>query len=82
MRAHVRVTLRPGLLDPEARAVHASLQHLGFDEVEAVVIARTFTLELPDGTPVERVQAMARDLLANPVLDDVSIAIDEDPPCA
>ena len=44
MKVRVLVRLKPGVLDPQGRAVHHSLEGLGFDGVEDVRIGRVITL--------------------------------------
>ncbi len=79
MRATVYVSLKPGVLDPQGKAVHRSLATLGFEEVSGVRIGRAITLEL-EGTDREQAQAqleqMCQKLLANPVIEDYRIELE------
>ncbi len=71
-RAEVRVTLKPGVFDPQGAATAKALGSLGFDEVEDVRVGKylELRLEAPDETTArERVAAMCERLLANTVIE-------------
>ncbi|MGH7501223.1 MAG: phosphoribosylformylglycinamidine synthase subunit PurS [Longimicrobiales bacterium] len=74
----VRITPRPGLLDPQGKAIHGALRSLEFDEVEDVRVGKLLRLRLladsPDGARTTA-DEMCRKLLANPVTEDYEIAI-------
>ncbi len=69
MKARIHVTLKPGVLDPQGRAVHASLAGLGFQGVEDVRVGRLIELDLADGTSDQDIDQMCRKLLANTVIE-------------
>lgn len=74
----VRVTPRPGLLDPEGNAIHHALDSLGFDGVQDVRMGKAITLSIhadSESAAVEAAEAMARKLLANPVTEDFQIHV-------
>ena len=74
----VRVKPRPGLLDPQGKAVHHALGSLGFGEVSAVRVGRVLDLEVEaetSGAAEARVREMCERLLANPVTEDFEIAV-------
>ncbi|MBH1944609.1 phosphoribosylformylglycinamidine synthase subunit PurS [Citromicrobium bathyomarinum] len=73
MKKRVFVTLKPGVLDPQGRAVHHALDGLGFDGVEDVRIGRLVELELADGVSDEKVAEMCEKLLANTVIENYRI---------
>ena len=73
MQVRVHVTLKPGVLDPQGRAVHHALDGLGFAGVQDVRIGRLIELEVADGTSEDTLDAMCRQLLANPVIEDYRI---------
>ena len=73
MKVRILVRLKPGVLDPQGRAVHHSLEGLGFDGVEDVRIGRMIELEVADGTSDETLDAMCQKLLANMVIEDYAI---------
>ena len=73
MKKRVFVTLKPGVLDPQGRAVHHALDGLGFDGGEDVRIGRLVELELADGISDEKVAEMCEKLLANTVIENYRI---------
>ena len=80
---HVRVYVTPkkGILDPQGVAVERSLPALGFEGVSEVRVGKfiELDLELPAGaagTAREQVDEMCRKLLANPIIEDFTFAID------
>ena len=66
MRARVTVTLKPGVLDPQGRAIHHALDGLGFAGVEGVRQGKLIEAD---------VAAMCRALLANPVIENYRIEL-------
>lgn len=75
-RVEVRVTPRAGLLDPQGKAVHGALHSLEFSEVDDVRIGRLINIRLHAASESEahsRVEAMCRQLLANPVTEDYEV---------
>ena len=73
MKVRVLVRLKPGVLDPQGRAIESALKGLGFEGVGDVRAGKIIELELADGTSRETVEAMARQLLANTVIENFSI---------
>ena len=73
MKVRIHVSLKPGVLDPQGRAVHHSLEGLGFSGVEDVRIGRLVELDVADGTTNEALDEMCRKLLANMVIENYSI---------
>jgi phosphoribosylformylglycinamidine synthase len=73
MKVTVTVTLKNGVLDPQGRAIESALQGLGFDGVEGARVGKLIELEVADGTSRESVEAMAKQLLANTVIENFRI---------
>ena len=73
MKIRVLVSLKPGVLDPQGRAVHHALEGLGFEGVEDVRIGRTVELDVADGTSDQALDEMCRKLLANTVIENYRI---------
>ncbi|UVI38361.1 phosphoribosylformylglycinamidine synthase subunit PurS [Qipengyuania spongiae] len=73
MKIRVYVSLKPGVLDPQGRAVHHALDGLGFEGVEDVRIGRFIELDMADGTTDEALESMCEKLLANTVIEDYRI---------
>ncbi len=73
MKVRILVRLKPGVLDPQGRAVHHALEGLGFDGVEDVRIGRMIEMDVADGTSDETLRKMCEQLLANMVIEDFAI---------
>ncbi len=69
MKARITVTLKPGVLDPQGRAICSALAGLGFEGVSDVRVGKLIELEVADGTSTETIEAMCRQLLANTVME-------------
>ncbi len=77
MKAKVFIRLKEGVLDVQGQVVKKSLINLGFEEVEDVRIGKLVELKLSDGNP-ERVREMCEKLLANPVVEDYQIEMEDE----
>ena len=79
-RVVVDVMLKPEILDPQGQAVANALPRLGVAGVESVRIGKRIELEFADGTDGDRL-AQAREiadkLLANPVIEDFTLRIED-----
>jgi phosphoribosylformylglycinamidine synthase PurS subunit len=79
MKARIKVTLKPGVLDPQGKAIENALGALGFAGVEGVRQGKYIEVELAE-TAVDRardtVDRMCRELLANTVIENYSYEID------
>ncbi len=73
MKVRVHVSLKPGVLDPQGRAVHHALEGMGFDGVRDVRVGRLIELDVADGTSDEALDEMCRKLLANMVIENYRI---------
>ena len=73
MKLRILVSLKPGVLDPQGRAVHHALEGLGFSGVEDVRIGRTVEMDVADDTSDEAIDEMCRKLLANTVIEDYRV---------
>jgi phosphoribosylformylglycinamidine synthase subunit PurS len=73
MKVRVHVSLKPGVLDPQGRAIHHALEGLGFAEVRDVRAGRVIELDVADGTGDDALDAMCRQLLANLVIENYRI---------
>jgi len=74
--AEVLVTLKPGLADPQGKAVEGALPALGWTNVSTVRIGKHVRLELEAESPDaarSQVEEMATRLLSNPVIEDATI---------
>lgn len=73
MKIRVHVSLKPGVLDPQGRAVHHALEGMGFTGVEDVRVGRTIELDVADTTDDGALDDMCRKLLANMVIENYRI---------
>jgi phosphoribosylformylglycinamidine synthase subunit PurS len=73
MKVEVFVTLKPGVLDPQGRAIGQALGGLGFGGVEDVRAGRYIELTLADTVSADDVRAMCDQLLANTVIENYRI---------
>jgi phosphoribosylformylglycinamidine synthase len=72
----VLVSLKPGLLDPQGKAVEGSLPAMGFDNVTDVRVGKhiKLTVEAPDeAAATAQVQEMATRVLSNPVIEEFEV---------
>jgi phosphoribosylformylglycinamidine synthase subunit PurS len=78
MKARVHISLKTGVLDPQGKAIGNALHGLGFSDVGEVRQGKLIELELAEADPAaarSRVEAMCRQLLANPVIENYAIEI-------
>jgi len=73
MKVRVHVSLKPGVLDPQGRAVHHALEGLGFSGVQDVRVGRMIELEVADDTTDATLDDMCRRLLANGVVENYRV---------
>jgi phosphoribosylformylglycinamidine synthase PurS subunit len=81
MKAHVYVTLKASVLDPQGQTIQNALHKIGFADVTAVRQGKYFALSLDNGldataarTQVERI---AREVLTNPVIEEYTYRLEE-----
>jgi phosphoribosylformylglycinamidine synthase subunit PurS len=77
-RFAVNVTPKPGILDPQGRAVEGSLGHLGIDGVHDVRVGRRVELNVDATTEAEAraiVGRLAAELLSNPLIEAYAVEI-------
>ncbi|MBL8656743.1 MAG: phosphoribosylformylglycinamidine synthase subunit PurS [Altererythrobacter sp.] len=73
MKVRVHVSLKPGVLDPQGRAVHHALEGLGFGGVSDVRVGRSIELDVADATSDAQLKEMCEKLLANTVIENYRI---------
>ena len=73
MKLRVVVTLKPGVLDPQGKAIEHALESLGFGGVGEVRAGKIFELDVADDTDDAQVDAMCRQLLANTVIENYRV---------
>ena len=78
LKAKVTVYPRPEILDPQGKAIHQSLQRIGFEGVKQVRAGKSFEIELSaaDANDArEQLDRMCRKLLANTVVEDYAVEL-------
>lgn len=78
MKAIVNIQLKPGVLDPQGKAVHHALRALGFDSVEDVRIGKQIILNIKEDNQKsmeQEITKMCEELLANTVIENYEIEI-------
>jgi phosphoribosylformylglycinamidine synthase PurS subunit len=76
LRFAVNVSPKPGILDPQGRAVEGSLGHLGIEGVSAVRVGRRIELTVSaadEGEARSIVERLAAELLSNPLIEAFAI---------
>lgn len=76
-RVVVDVMLKPEILDPQGQAILGALPRLGFEGVTSVRQGKHFELEVADGTDQATIEKIADTLLANPVIEDFTIRVEQ-----
>ena len=79
-RLEIRVVPRPGLLDPEGKAIQSALHSLDYEQVHEVRVGKLLYLNIEAASREdarEGAEAMCKRLLANPVTEDFEIDVGE-----
>lgn len=73
MKVRIYISLKPGVLDPQGRAIHHALDGLGFSGVNDVRQGKLIELDVADDTSDDALDQMCRKLLANLVIENYRI---------
>ncbi len=78
-RAVVDVLLKRSILDPQGRAVEATLRRLGNGNVSGVRVGKRIELVLEGerGEVERQIARIAQDVLSNPVMEDFEVSLEE-----
>jgi phosphoribosylformylglycinamidine synthase PurS subunit len=80
MKAKVYVTLKPGVLDPQGKAIHHSTELMGYKAIADIRQGKYFEIAIdPAATADEArlaVEKIASDVLANPVIEDYRVEVE------
>lgn len=81
MKAHVYVTLKRTVLDPQGQTIQGALRKLQYSGVADVRQGKYFLLTLADGTTREQAQSeverIAREVLTNPVIEEYNFRLED-----
>ena len=79
MKARVYVSLKKTVLDPQGQTIHHALHGLGHKSIASVRQGKYFEIELAPnaerGAAAAEMEQVARDVLANPVMEDYRVEI-------
>ena len=77
MKARVYVSFKSTVLDPQGQTIQTALNGLGHRSIAGVRQGKFFDIEIQPGTPredaVQEMNQVARDVLANPVMEDYQV---------
>ena len=66
--------IKPSVLDPQGKAIHHSVELLGFENVADIRQGKYFEIslnaDLPEAEAKAEAEKIAKDVLANPVIED------------
>ncbi len=81
MKAHVYVTPKTSVLDPQGQTIQNALRKIGFASVSSVRQGKYFQLSLEDGLAADaaraQVERIAKEVLTNPVIEEFTYRIEE-----
>ncbi len=79
MIAKVYVTLKRSVLDPQGKAIHHSIEMLGFRNISDIRQGKYFEIAINSGSTEHEAriaaEKIAKDVLANPVIEDYRVEI-------
>ncbi|HHY04430.1 MAG TPA: phosphoribosylformylglycinamidine synthase subunit PurS [Thermoanaerobacterales bacterium] len=81
LTAKVNVSLKTGVVDPQAGAIKSALINLGFKDVQSVSVSKLIEIKLDSdskGKARKDAEEMCEKLLANTVIENYKIEITED----
>ena len=74
MKAHVYVSLKRTVLDPQGKTIHSALKKMGYQGVDDVRQGKFFEIALGQGldkaAATAEVERIAREVLTNPVIEE------------
>ena len=81
MKAHVYVTLKQTVLDPQGQAIHNALEKMQYQGIEDIRQGKYFVLKLSDQIDDDAARAeierIAREVLTNPVIEEFTFHLEE-----
>ena len=78
MKVKIYITLKPGVLDPQGKAVQHALESLGFSGIDEVRQGKFIEIDLSETDTIlarDHLESMCKQLLANTVIEDYAIEI-------
>ncbi len=81
MKAHVYVSLKKSVLDPQGKTIQSALKKMGYKGLEDVRQGKYFELTLDGGlTRIEaetEIARIAREVLTNPVMEEFRFSLED-----
>jgi len=81
MKAHVYVSLKKTVLDPQGKAIHGALRKMGYQGLAEVRQGKFFEISLNGGLSKDEARAeverIAREVLTNPVIEEFRFSIED-----
>lgn len=81
MTAHIYVTLKKTVLDPQGQTIQRALVSMGHPEITGVRQGKYFEMELAEGLGAAEARAVlekvAEDVLANPVIEEFRVELSD-----
>jgi phosphoribosylformylglycinamidine synthase subunit PurS len=81
MKAHVYVTLKQTVLDPQGQAIHNALKKMQYQGIEDIRQGKYFVIklgsELDAAAARSEIERIARDVLTNPVIEEFTFRLEE-----
>jgi len=81
MKAHVYVTLKQTVLDPQGQAIHNALRKMQYQGIEDIRQGKYFVIKLSNDLDAAaakaEVERIAREVLTNPVIEEFSFQFEE-----
>jgi len=82
MKAKIYVTLKPSVLDPQGKAIHHAVETIGYRGIKDVRQGKYFEVAVDPSLSAEdaraEIERMARDVLANPIIEEFRVELDSD----
>jgi phosphoribosylformylglycinamidine synthase len=79
MKAKIYVTLKPSVLDPQGKAIHHSVELIGYKNIQDVRQGKYFEIafssDVSETEARSEAERIAKDVLANPVIEDYRVEI-------
>ena len=81
MKAHVYVSLKKSVLDPQGKTIYGALSKIGYKGLNEVRQGKYFEITLNGGISRDEahieVERMAREVLTNPVIEEYRFSLED-----
>ncbi len=80
-KASIRITRRPSILDPQGKTVHRALRDLEYSGIEKVRMGTYVEMWIDEDEEArarEVAEEACRKLLANPVMEDFTVELEQE----